>query len=34
MARRLSNIEVVAIAIIVLSLAAIAFVGFAILAEP
>jgi hypothetical protein len=34
MARRLSNIEVVAIAIMVLSVAMIAFVAFSIWAEP
>jgi hypothetical protein len=34
MATRLSTIEVAAIAIIVLSVAVIAFVGFSILAEP
>jgi hypothetical protein len=34
MANRLSIIDVTAIAIIVLSLAVLAFVGFSILAEP
>jgi hypothetical protein len=34
MANRLSTIEVVAIAIIILSVAVLAFVGFAIWAEP
>jgi hypothetical protein len=34
MAKRLSTIEVVAIAIIVLSVAVLAFVGFSIWAEP
>jgi len=34
MARRLSNIEVAAIAVILLSVAVLAYVGFAIWAEP